>query len=224
MGINDIFLKKRCETMFCRKCGAKIPSDSLFCPKCGKQTEQQQWSEQEKAQNNLLPPRNKEPLAVNDQNHILISNLATSSIQEEPHTCKECFFSLFKFSGRISKKRLIKNLFIALPVVIILYIVGFLFVKIVDGIIGREILVIDLLVPVLFPVIPFLSISVRRMRDAGIPLYLLPICLCTMCFFDIASFSYSMSSATIASSICTIASYLIFFVLLFFMLLPSKTE
>lgn len=214
--------------MFCRKCGSKIPDDSLFCTKCGEKTGTPQRSEQKKAPNAPSFPKNKERLSEMGQDHISISPPTSSSIPEEPHTFKECFLSLFKFSGRISKKHLIKNLFIALPVFIILFFIGSVFAVIIDSIMGRSILeprpiIIDLSV-LLFSAIPMLSILVRRMRDAGIPIYFLPICLGAMCFFEVANILYSTSMSEVGSFICNIASYVIFFILLFFSVLPSKHE
>lgn len=209
--------------MFCRRCGSEIPDDSLFCPQCGEQTSTsppQQHPNTSQNNNISIPLPDKEPPPT--------SKNEVSPPVDEPHTFKQRLLCLFKFSGQISREALLKNLLIALPLFIILYIFAFFFVNVINGIINgigaSHPFILDLLI-LLFASIPILSIMTRRMRDAGVPLFFLPICLSAMLFLTLAETVYSISGSTaFASYMCGIASYVILCVLIFFVVLPSKNN
>ena len=210
--------------MFCRKCGAEIPDDSSFCPKCGEQTSPSLPLQQHPA----LSQKHTIPHPTQDKTSPPIPNNKIIPMEEEPHTFKQRLYSLFKFSGRIPRESLLKNSLIALPLFIFLYVFVFFFVNVINSIISGigapRPFILDLFI-LLFASIPFLSIMTRRMRDAGVPLFFLPICLSAMLFLTLAEAAYSMSESTaFASSMCNIASYIILFVLIFFAVLPSKKE
>ena len=206
--------------MFCRKCGYDLPEDSSFCAKCGEQILPSSPPPQQiqQAQKSAPPPK---------------QNKTHSAPEDAPKTFKERVLFLFKFSGRMPREALIKNLLLAIPLFIILYIIGFFFAvlinNIINGIMGKSAFeprpfVLDLFV-CLFCLTPMLSIWTRRIRDAGIPVYNLFLCIGAWSFLTIAEVFYSINKDTeFLSHVCGIASYIVLCILLFLGLLPSKKE
>lgn len=158
--------------MFYRKCGLEIPDDSFFCPKCGEQTspsiDQHQAPDTQQKQSASLPIENKTP-PPNPKQEIL-------QVTKSPYTIKERILFLFKFSGRISRKTFIKY---SLAITAIQISLGCILGESRDVSFGMF-----LFICLLFSLIPELSLGVRRMRDAGIPLIFIPICFFIMMYFS----------------------------------------
>ena len=152
--------------MFCRKCGSEIANDSLFCAKCGEKilvsAEQPQQAEE-----SIQSPINTFTSA---------SKQVTPSVSGVPSTLKRWGFFLFKFSGRISRK-----MFIKYSLAITAVQIGF---GCLIGTSREESFGIFLFICLSLSLIPELSLGIRRMRDAGIPLVFIPICFFTIIYFS----------------------------------------
>ena len=143
--------------MFCRKCGSEISDDSLFCVKCGEKIHKESI-----------------PISVNAISSE--SEQVTPSASDIPGALKSRIFFLFKFSGRISRKTFIKY---SLAITAIQISLGCILGESKDVSFGMF-----LFICLLFSLIPELSLGVRRMRDAGIPLIFIPICFFIMMYFS----------------------------------------
>ena len=130
--------------MFCRKCGYELPNDSLFCLKCGERV--------------VTTPYQQDTLPS----------------VEDSFSYKQYFFSLFKFSGVISRKSFIINMLIVLAVQLILYFIG----SAANG----GLFSLLALLAILCMTIPILSLTVRRVRDAGCSVALVPIFIALTAF------------------------------------------
>ena len=101
------------------------------------------------------------------------SEQVTSSASDIPGALKSRIFFLFKFSGRISRKKY--SLAITATQISLGCILGA----------SRDVSFgMFLFICLLFSLIPELSLGVRRMRDAGIPLIFIPICFFIMMYFS----------------------------------------
>jgi|GEM_PF-3420657 len=164
--------------MFCRKCGLEIPDDSFFCPKCGEQTspsiDQHQAPDTQQKQSASLPIENKTP-PPNPKQEIL-------QVTKSPYTIKERILFLFKFSGRITRKEFIINL---LVVIAIQFVLGFII-----GMVGEGTSSTIAVIGIFLALIPQLSLTVRRMRDAGLPLFLIPLLFVFLVFCSIQTHNY----------------------------------
>lgn len=156
--------------MFYRKCGSELPEDSLYCTKCG-----------ERILFSIPPPQQTEQSRSEDLTHF--------SPEEKPTTFKEHIFFLFKFSGRLSRKPFILNILVVLTVQGIL---GFI-VGIAEGGTFSTIA----LCGILLTAIPQLSLGVRRMRDSGLPLFLIPLCFVVMVACNMQAHHYTHKAVTI---------------------------
>lgn len=165
--------------MFCRKCGYDLPEDSSFCAKCGEQILPSSPPPQQiqQAQKSAPPPK---------------QNKTHSAPEDAPKTFKERVLFLFKFSGRISRKTFIINFLVVLAAQVILT----LAVIATDG----SVLCTLFGFCVLLTVIPHLALGVRRMRDAGIPLLLIPIGFGVMVYCNIEANHYIEQFRVIANN------------------------
>ena len=139
--------------MFCRKCGDKIPNDSLFCPKCGTHI-------LSVPQTNEIPP-----------------------ISAKTFSYKNYVLSLYKFSGTISRKAFVINLFIILAIQGILLFIAFAA--------GGGLFSILSSLAICLTIIPVLSLTVRRVRDTGCSLLLIPSFIILMVYLIVSTNHYS---------------------------------
>ena len=101
---------------------------------------------------------------------------------EDNFSYKQHFLTLLKFSGTVSRKSFIKNILIVFVVQLILW---FIAISADGGLFS----ILALLV-ILCTAIPILSLTVRRVRDAGCAVVLVPIFIALTVFFPVNTTYY----------------------------------